>query len=602
MIFAKTIKFLLVAISSFLLTELVCAEMTTNQADGVLTITDIGLNPNGSFTVAINRNNFVVVKASNDDFTDTVKETFDASSIQRIRLFTGEGNDQVVFRTAIRVAGETIVQAYPDIDVQIQTGVGDDHVFVSGADVGNVLIQTGPDDDLVEISEDSIVNDLSILTSVGEDRVFVLGADAGDVSIKTGPDNDFVEISKDSVVNDLSILTSAGNDEVLFQEIDVFGRTNVFTGSGVDSLETYGSTYFGHALFDAGPSTDQISIGTPELGPLTNRENFFLGRSEIFGGTGFDIINVDNGDYALMRIDGGLGADCYVPYGTYKFDRSFRISDVDTCRPEFPFGSHHVYKTADGQELEMIMVKPDDWEPFDERPAILFIHGGAWQAGTPLQLLDHAKYFAKQGVVCVLVQYRLMDPADGIRDMPPVVCINDTKSAMRFLRSNAAMLGIDPNRIASSGASAGGHLAAFLGTIDGMDDPQDDLTVSARPDAMCLFCPVYNNGPGGFGYARMRRRYPEFSPAHNISSDDTPHIVMSGTADSIVPTTPVRRFRRSMLEAGVQSELRLYEGAPHSFFLKRFHDGYFYAQSLRAMHIFLQDLGWLDGPPVPADF
>jgi len=64
-------------------------------------------------------------------------------------------------------------------------------------------------------------------------------------------------------------------------------------------------------------------------------------------------------------------------------------------------------------------------------------------------------------------------------------------SAMRYVRSHAAELGIDPQRIAAAGGSAGGHLAAFTGLVPGLDDPKDDLAVSAKPNAMVLFNPVF---------------------------------------------------------------------------------------------------------------
>ena len=173
---------------------------------------------------------------------------------------------------------------------------------------------------------------------------------------------------------------------------------------------------------------------------------------------------------------------------------------------------------------------------------------------------------------------------------------------MRFVRSNAVQLGIDPDRIASSGASAGGHLAAFLGTTDGIDDPRDDLTVSARPNAMCLFCPIYDNGPLGFVRFRIGDLFPQLSPMHNISADDAPHIVFLGTEDQIIPVSTVTRFRRRMLDAGVDSRLRLYEGADHAFFQKASDDGRFYEMTISAMHLFLKDLGWIEGPPSFADF
>lgn len=553
------IKFKLLAacIACFAFAQLSFADMVVRQNRGVVTITDSGSNPDGSFTIAVNRNNALIVRTSNGNATGTVTRAFDASTVQQLRLFTGAGNDQVVVRTAINVAGNQTVQSFPNIDVQIQTGNGDDRVQITGADIGSLSISTGSDDDVVRITTASVIND------------------------------------------DLTVLSGAGNDDVFLDTVEVFGSTEVLTGSGNDTFETLRSLFAFEVDVDTGPSMDQISIGGPS--PITNRKNYFMGPLRVNGGPASDLINVDNGDYPFFtRFDGGTGLDCFVPYGTFGFDSKFRLFDINTCRPDFPYGSHHIYKTVDGQDLEMILVKPEDWEPNDRRPAILFFHGGSWITGTPRQFADQAKYFAKQGLVCVLVQYRLLDR--NIRDEPPVICIRDAKSAMRFVRTNAAMLGIDPDRVASSGASAGGHLAAFLGTTDGIDDPQDDLTVSARPNAMCLFCPAYDNGPDGILRFRFGNRYRELSPAHNISADDAPNIVFLGSADQVIPADTVSRFRRRMLAAGVVSELRIYEGGDHGFFRRISNDGVFYRNTLSAMHNFLGGLGWIEGPPSAADF
>lgn len=535
---------------------LALAGMNASQRGGIVTITDTGSNPNSTFTVSINANNSLVVQTSGDNFFSTITRTFNASTVEQVRIFTGAGIDQVVLRTAINQGGVEVVQSFPNIDFQIQTGAGDD-------------------------------------------RVFSVVADIGDLSVSTGTGNDLVSISTGTVINgDLLVETGRGNDDVFFQTIDVRRTTSVFTGSGSDRFETFRSLFFRRVDIDVGPNADQISIGGPA--PFSNRRNFFLAALRLSGGTGNDLINVDNGDYPFVVIDGGTGLDCYVPYGTFQFDVGFRLSNINTCPPAFPFGSQHIYKKVANRELEMTLVKPDDWEPSDRRPVILYFHGGSWITGSPLQLIDHSQYFATQGVVGVMVQYRLLDR--DIRDEPPVICINDAKSAMRFVRSNADQLGIDPNRIASCGASAGGHLAAFLGTTDGIDDPQDDLSVSARANAMCLFAPAYDNGPRGFGRTRVGDRFLELSPAHNISSDDAPHIVFSGTDDTVISTDTIRWFRQNMLEAGVRSDFRLYDGADHAFFLQRFDDGIFYTQSLAAMHRFLESLGWVQGPPSFADF
>lgn len=136
-----------------------------------------------------------------------------------------------------------------------------------------------------------------------------------------------------------------------------------------------------------------------------------------------------------------------------------------------PSGEEYTYKTVGKRALKLYVTRPAGWKASDSRPAIVFFHGGGWVGGAPGQFTEHAKYFASRGMVAVQVQYRLLDRK---RADPPTTCVQDAKSAMRWVRSHAEKLGVDPNRIASAGGSAGGHLAAFVGMVDGMDDPQDD--------------------------------------------------------------------------------------------------------------------------------
>ncbi|RMF45237.1 MAG: alpha/beta hydrolase [Planctomycetota bacterium] len=259
-------------------------------------------------------------------------------------------------------------------------------------------------------------------------------------------------------------------------------------------------------------------------------------------------------------------------------------------------GEEHVYKEVDGRKLRIYVTKPEQWKSSDQRPAIVFFHGGGWVGGKPGQFDEHARYFASRGLVCFQVEYRLLD---GKSSDPPTICIEDAVDAMRWVRTHASEFGVDPHRIAAAGGSAGGHLAAYLGCCLPADDPADRSpeTVSAKPNALLLFNPVYDNGPGGWGTKRVGNRYPEFSPLHNISADDPPSIVFLGTEDKLIPVATAEKFRDRCQAAGVYSELHTYEGQPHGFFnFGRSGNRYFHA-TVTAADRFLAKLGWLEGPP-----
>ncbi len=254
-------------------------------------------------------------------------------------------------------------------------------------------------------------------------------------------------------------------------------------------------------------------------------------------------------------------------------------------------GTPTVYKTVDGQELKLYIVKPADWKAADKRPAMVFFHGGGWVSGTPAQFNEQSSRLAGRGMVCVQVQYRLLK---ANKNDPPLVCIQDAKSAMRWVRSHANDLGIDPARIAAAGGSAGGHLAAFVGMVEGKDDPQDDLRVSAKANALVLFNPVFDNGPeNGWGGGRVGNRFKEFSPAHNITPDDPPAIVFLGTQDKLIPARVVERFKSNMEAVRVRCEVSLYEGQTHGFFNKE----PWLSRTLSEADKFLTSLGWLESKP-----
>jgi acetyl esterase len=259
-----------------------------------------------------------------------------------------------------------------------------------------------------------------------------------------------------------------------------------------------------------------------------------------------------------------------------------------------PAGKPYVYKSVGDRDLRLFVVTPPGWKAADSRPAIVFFHGGGWVSGRPIQFNEHSKYLASRGMVAVQVEYRLLDRKS--KD-PPTVCIQDARSAMRWVRAHARQLGVDPGRIASAGGSAGGHLAAFVGMVEGQDDPADDRSISPKSNAMVLFNPVFDNGPTGWGHQRVGDRTKEFSPFHNVTGDDPPAIVFLGSKDKLIPVKTVQDFKAAMEKAGVRCETVIYEGQAHGFFNYGRAGGKYYYETVVAADRFLASLGWLSGPP-----
>jgi acetyl esterase/lipase len=254
-----------------------------------------------------------------------------------------------------------------------------------------------------------------------------------------------------------------------------------------------------------------------------------------------------------------------------------------------------VYKTVGDSKLYAYVFEPAGHKPTDKTTAIVFYFGGGWVGGSPAQFEHHCRYLASRGMVAITVEYR----TKSSHNATPFDCVADGKSAMRWVRASAAKLGIDPNRIAAGGGSAGGHVAAAVATVPGLDDPADDKSVSCVPNALVLFNPVYDNGPDGWGHKVVADRYKEISPIDNIHPGMPPAIVFLGTQDKLIPVATAKKFQSLMQQAGSRSELMLYEGAGHGFFNygKSDNNNNFYKQTVEAMDRFLISLGYLTGEP-----
>lgn len=262
----------------------------------------------------------------------------------------------------------------------------------------------------------------------------------------------------------------------------------------------------------------------------------------------------------------------------------------------FPGFQDFTYKQTDTISLKLFVKKPDKFNPKKQYPAIVFFFGGGWNSGNITQFKPHAEYLASRGMIAILADYRVKSR----HQTTPFDAVADAKSAIRFLRQNSKELNIDKEKIVASGGSAGGHLAAATATVAGLDDQNDDLEVSARPNALVLYNPVFDNGPNGYGYDRIGKRYPEISPMHNIYKHTPATIVFLGTKDDLIPVETAKLYKQKMEMAGNRCDLFLYEDQKHGFFNFRedSKDGNrYFIETLLQTDIFLESIGYLRGNP-----
>lgn len=233
------------------------------------------------------------------------------------------------------------------------------------------------------------------------------------------------------------------------------------------------------------------------------------------------------------------------------------------------------YARPDGIPLMLDLYVPK--QSTNRLPILIWIHGGAWKAGSkercPLAFL------AQKGFAVASIEYRLLDRA------PFPAQLYDCKSVVRWLKANADKLNLDASRIGVFGASAGGHLAALLGTTPDLKDLEGDvggnLKQSSRVQAICAFYPptdlnqlVTNprqrtspdsdigkllGGPLEQNLDKAARA----NPVNYISPDDTPFYLVHGDKDTMVRLEQSRLLHEGLLKAGVESTLYVVPGKGH---------------------------------------
>ena len=227
--------------------------------------------------------------------------------------------------------------------------------------------------------------------------------------------------------------------------------------------------------------------------------------------------------------------------------------------------------------------KADLYFPLDHNkakplPGIIVIHGGGFNDGDKARSreLNIAENLTLKGYVCMSINYKLRR-MQGQVTWPQSVY--DAKAAVRYLRQEAAALGVDPERIGVIGCSAGGNLAMMLATTglaDGFDavkgEPYQDI--SARVTCAIDFYGAVDlmNYHDMKMFAKTRVEAPELykkgSPITYLDAKDAPMLLVHGTADPTVPLSQSETFLKIAKEKGAPCALEVIPDAPHTFDLQ----------------------------------
>ena len=210
----------------------------------------------------------------------------------------------------------------------------------------------------------------------------------------------------------------------------------------------------------------------------------------------------------------------------------------------------------------------------DPRPLVLFVHGGGWNSGSRSMGEGFLPLFAGGGAVSGTLSYRLS------RDAPYPAALEDVAAAVAWIRTNAESFGVDPNRIAIWGHSAGAHLAVHTAVFDlerakgircavGVGGPYNLLleeNASMFGEMMVrnfLRDPDDPMGTGSGAEDAIRARAREASPVNHLDAMDPPLLLIQGGKDTLCAPAQAREMAVSAMKAGTEVHLGFYPEIGH---------------------------------------
>lgn len=207
-------------------------------------------------------------------------------------------------------------------------------------------------------------------------------------------------------------------------------------------------------------------------------------------------------------------------------------------------------------------------------PAIVLIFGGGWKSGDRSQQKVYGLQLAKAGFTCLATDHRWSTEARWPAQ------IDDVRTAVRWLRTNGPEVGVDPDRIAVSGNSSGGHLALMAGAANSATVPSSlesaENGISSDVKAVCAFYPPVRlaglDDESGdttvaelLGPGATPADYDRASPLCFAANLFPPVLLISGSDDRRVPVGHTYELQQALQAAGNRVDLHVFSGQGHAF-------------------------------------
>lgn len=229
------------------------------------------------------------------------------------------------------------------------------------------------------------------------------------------------------------------------------------------------------------------------------------------------------------------------------------------------------FKNTRNRKLKLLVMQPHRQDTMQKCPAMVWIHGGAWVAGSPESFIPHLRWSAALETVAVSIEYRLVAKPENRPDLANgnsvEDCLSDCADAIKYLRKHADELGIDKNKIIVIGDSAGGHLALCLGTMDLPKNAKADVVINCNGISDMTVEKWIKYIRADHNQLRNAKR---MSPANYLDRRDAPILTMNGSNDNVVTPQDAKAFYESCLKAGIDTDFILWPGMRHAFIVTNY--------------------------------